>query len=324
MKLATLDDGTRDGQLIVVNGEGTRYAPATGIAPTLQGAIDSWQQHQEALSRLSERLRSGAVQGHTLDPTRLLAPLPRAYEWVDASAYLNHVRLVRKARGAAPPPGLTKDPLVYQGGSGVLLGARSPVPLPDPEWGLDFEGEVSVVLADVPRGLTAHEAESRILLLMLANDLSYRNLIPQELAKGFGFFASKPATAYSPFAVTPDELGAVWSDGRVHGELHCYVNENRVGRANAGVGMHFSFPDLIAHIARTRAFTAGTILGSGTVSNEDEASGVSCIAELRARETVQHGAPVTPFLSPGDSIRIELVIDHERPLGSIEQEVVAA
>ena len=324
MKLASLDDGTRDGQLIVVDGDGARYTPATSIAPTLQAAIDTWRQSHEALGHLSERLTSGAVEGHMLDETKLLAPLPRAYEWVDASAYVNHVRLVRMARGAALPPGLLEDPLIYQGGSGVLLGARSPVPLPNTAWGLDFEGEISVILGDVARGLSAREAEPRILLVMLANDLSYRNLIPAELAKGFGFFASKPATAYSPFAVTPDELGSAWAEGRVHGELCCYVNDRQVGRANAGVGMQFSFFDLIAHIAKTRAFTAGTILGSGTVSNEDEASGGSCIAELRARETIKHGTPSTPFLAAGDWVRIELVVDGKKPLGSIEQEVVTA
>ncbi len=324
MKLATLDDGTRDGQLIVVTKNAERYAPASGIAKTLQSALDAWKEKKPALLELSERLASGSLPGEVLDETQLLAPLPRAFEWVDASAYLNHVELVRKARGAALPPDMTSEPLVYQGGSGVLLGARSPVPLPDPEWGLDFEGEIAVVLDDVPQGISPEAAESRVLLVMLANDLTYRNLIPAELGKGFGFFSSKPATAYSPLAITPDELGAHWSAARVHGELNCYLNGKRLGHANSGEGMHFSFGDLIAHIAKARSFCAGTILGSGTVSNAEEARGVSCLAEQRAREILAHGSPITPFLSVGDSVRIELTIDGESPFGSIQQEVVTA
>lgn len=323
MKLATLKDGTRDGRLIVVDGEGTRFTSAHTVAPTLQAALDTWDEARPLLEGLSQALSAGKVEGRALDPGQLSAPLPRAYEWVDASAYLNHVRLVRKARGAALPPELAKEPLVYQGGSGVLLAAREPVALPDPNWGLDFEGEVCVVLGDVARGVTPRDAERCILLLMIANDLTYRNLVPSELGKGFGFFASKPATAYSPFAVTPDELGPAWSQGRLHAELHCYVNGTRVGRANAGVGMQFSFLDLVSHIAKTRSFTAGTLLGSGTVSNEGEASGVSCLAELRAQEIVDHGAARTPYLTIGDSLRIEMVADGKKPFGTIDQEIVA-
>lgn len=322
MKLASVDDGSRDGQLVVVNRAGTLYLPAEGIAATLQQALDAWQQCAPRLRELAARLQAG--DGVELARTRCLAPLPRAYEWVDASAYLNHLILVRRARGAEPPATLETDPLVYQGGSGVLLGPYADFPLPNAEWGLDFEAEVAVVLGDVPRGTGAAAAGQTIRLLMLANDWSYRNLIPSEIAKGFGFFNSKPATAFSPFAVTPDELGEAWYGGRVHHPLLCTLNRQRVGAPQAGVGMHFSFHDLIAHIAQTRAFTAGTILGSGTVSNPDERAGVACLAERRARELLAHGAARTPFLAVGDSIRIEMLdAAGESIFGAIEQEVTA-
>jgi fumarylacetoacetate (FAA) hydrolase len=324
MKLASVADGTRDGQLVVVNRAGTRLLPAAGVAATLQGALDDWQHCAPRLRELAASLEAGDRAGVEVARARWLSPLPRAYEWIDGSAYLSHMILVRRARGAEPPATLHTDPLVYQGGSGVLLGPYAPVSLPNSEWGLDFEAEVAVVLGDVPRGISAGVAGQTIQLVLLANDWSYRNLIPNEIAKGFGFFNSKPATAFSPLAVTPDELGEAWYGGRLHHPLLCTLNGQRVGAPNAGVGMHFSFHDLIAHIAQTRAFTAGTILGGGTVSNSDESVGVACLAERRARELLAHGAARTPFLAVGDSIRIEMLnAAGESIFGAIEQEVTA-
>jgi fumarylacetoacetate (FAA) hydrolase len=324
MRLATVDDGTRDGELVVVDPTGTRQRSAKHIARTLQQALDDWSRLEPALRALAETLKRDAADADELELERLLAPLPRAFEWVDGSAYLHHIRLVRRARGAEPPATLETDPLVYQGGSGVLLGSRARIALPDPAWGLDFEGEVCVILKDVRRGLSASEAESAIALLMLANDLSYRHLIPAELAKGFGFFNSKPATAFSALAVTPDELGPAWRGGRLHLALRCSLNGREVGAPDAGAGMHFSFHELVAHIARTRDFTAGTILGGGTVSNDDPAAGVACLAEQRCLETLQLGAPRTRFLEPGDRLRIEMRDGMGRDIfGGIEQEVVA-
>jgi fumarylacetoacetate (FAA) hydrolase len=244
---------------------------------------------------------------------------------VDGSAYLNHVRLVRRARGAEPPPTLETDPLVYQGGSGVLLGPTDDLAIPDPAWGTDFEAEVCAVLGDVPRGVSAADADRHVRLLVLANDVTHRNLVPPELAKGFGFFQSKPATAFSPFAVTPDELGGAWRGGRLHARMKVRWNGELVGDTETGPEMHFSFHDLLAHVARTRAFTAGTILGSGTISNEDRARGYSCIAEQRALEMIDHGAPRTRFLQAGDTVEIEArdAAGHS-PFGVISQRVVAA
>jgi fumarylacetoacetate (FAA) hydrolase len=322
LKLATLSDGTRDGCLVVVSPTGARYTDAAHVAPTLQAALDDWPRAEPRLRALAHDLVSGRVEGLPLDVERLRAPLPRAYEWIDASAYLSHVIRVRKARGAEPPPTLQTDPLVYQGGSGVLLAAREPMRLPDPAWGLDFEGELCAVLGDVPQGVSLNDAPACIRLFMLANDVTYRNLVPGELAKGFGFFQSKPATAFSPFAVTPDELGTTYREGRVHLPLACWLNDELLGDPDAGE-MHFSFFALIAHLAKTRAFTAGTILGSGTVSNAATERGVSCLAELRARETIEHGAPRTPFLKTGDRVRIEMLdASGVSIFGAIEQEVV--
>jgi fumarylacetoacetate (FAA) hydrolase len=323
VKLATLDDGTRDGRLIVVDARGLRYRAGSEVAPTLQAALDDWQRVEPGLRALSDELNRDDQAGAPLALEQLLAPLPRAYEWIDASAFLSHVIRVRKARGVEPPASLRSDPLVYQGGSGVLLSARAPLQLPNPAWGLDFEGELCAVLADTPRGAPARDAARYIRLFMLANDVTYRNLVPSELAKSFGFFCSKPATAFSPFAVTPDELGARYTDGRVHGALRCWLNGVSMGDPDARE-MHFSFFDLIAHITQTRAFTAGTLLGSGTVSNEAEARGVTCLAELRAQETIAHGAPRTPFLKVGDRVRIDMSGgDGISVFGAIEQEVVA-
>lgn len=323
MKLATLRDGSRDGTLIVVDARGERYAPAASIAPTMQAALDAWERVEPALRALSADLREGRVEARPIDFARLGPPLPRAYEWVDGSAYINHIVLVRKARGAEPPATLETDPLVYQGGSGVLLGPCDPIPLADPAWGLDFESEVCVVLGDTPQATTTEEAHRYVRLLMLANDVTLRNLIPAELAKGFGFFNGKPATAFSPFAVTPDELGEPWRGGRVHLPLRTTLNGALAGDPDAGPEMHFSFFDLIAHITKTRAFTAGTILGSGTVSNADPARGVSCLAERRMREIIETGEATTEFLKVGDRVRIEMLDPTGASLfGAIDQEVV--
>ncbi len=324
MKLATLRDGTRDGVLIVIGPHDDTYAHAAAIAPTLQAALDEWDDMEAPLRNLARALAHGEAPSHPLDPSRLGPPLPRAYEWIDGSAFLNHVRLVRRARGAEPPPTLETDPLVYQGGSGVLLGPTDDIALADPAWGCDFEAEVCVILADTPQGTTAAEAEKRVRLLMLANDVTLRNLVPTELSKSFGFFQSKPATAFSPFAVTPDELGGAWRDGRVHLPLRTTYNGALAGDPDAGPEMHFSFYDLVAFIAKTRSFTAGTILGSGTVSNADRARGVSCLAERRMIEAIDAGAPVTPFMQPGDTVQIEMLDARGRSVfGRIDQRVVA-
>ncbi len=325
MRLGTLRDGGRDGRLVVVRRDAEAVLDAGRVARTLQEALDRWDECAPSLRALAASLDAGDVRGEPLDPDAFHSPLPRAFEWVDGSTYLNHARLVRKARGAELPPSFETDPLVYQGGSGVLLGPTEDIPLPDPEWGLDFEGEVCAVLGDVPRGVAAADGPGHVRLLCLANDLTYRNLVPGELAKGFGFFQSKPATAFSPFAVTPDELGPAWKGGRAHLRLTVRWNGERVGDLDTGPEMHFSFGDLLQHLARTRGFTAGTILGSGTISNADRARGWSCIAEKRTLETLDHGAPGTRFLQAGDTVEIEARDGGGRNLfGTIAQEVVAA
>lgn len=324
MKLATIDDGTRDGQLAVVRRDGTRLVAAADIAPTLQAALDDWERCAPLLERLARQVENEEVETHPVVPERLLAPLPRAYEWVDGSTFLNHVRLVRKARGAALPPTLETDPLVYQGGSGELLGPTRDLPLGDSSWGLDFEAEVCIVTSDVPRGTRAQDAGRYVRLLMICNDVSLRGLIPGELAKGFGFYQSKPATAFAPFAVTPDELSDTWREGRLHLDMLVDYNGAQVGRTHAGPEMHFSFFQLIEHLTKTRNLGAGTIVGSGTISNEDRARGISCLAEARMIETIDEGAPKTPFMSAGDTVRIEMK-DAEgiSIFGAIDQKVVA-
>ncbi|MGN6105536.1 MAG: fumarylacetoacetate hydrolase family protein [Kofleriaceae bacterium] len=327
MKLATLRDGSRDGRLVVVRRDGEVGAPSPESWPTLQRALDDWSAAEPALRAIADQLEAGTIDASPIDPHRLGAPLPRAYEWIDGSAFLNHVILVRKARKAEPPATLETDPLIYQGGSGDLLGPRDPIELHDPEWGLDYESEVCVVLGDVPIGTRAADAAGYVRLVLLANDCTLRNLIPAELAKGFGFFQSKPATAFSPFAVTPDELEAagLWRDGRLHLRVRSTYNGEVIGDCDAGPEMHFSFYDLIQHVAKTRRFTAGTILGSGTVSNADRRRGVSCLAERRMIETIDHGAPSTPFMAVGDRIEIEAYDDAGvSPFGKIDQRVVAA
>jgi fumarylacetoacetate (FAA) hydrolase len=324
MKLATLNDGSRDGALLVVNRLGTACASAAAIAGSLQAALDEWDVAEPKLRALAESLERGDISGLPLEPERLMAPLPRAYEWVDGSAYVNHIVLVRRARGADPPESLLSDPLVYQGGSGALLGPREAFELVDEAWGLDFEAEVAIILGDTELGVTSSDASKAIRLLVLANDWTYRNLVPAELAKGFGFFTSKPATAFSPFAISPDELGAAFHDGRVHLRLISKYNGALIGDPDAGAEMHFSFFDLIAHICKARRFSSGTILGSGTVSNADPSRGVSCLAERRARETIEHGKPVTPFMKAGDRIQIEMFgPDGVSLFGRIDQEVIA-
>ncbi len=323
MRLATLDDGSRDGQLVVVRSDGAAWADASPLARCLQAALDRWEEVAPRLRDLAAALDAGRAEARPLAERTLRAPLPRAYEWIDGSAFLNHVRLVRQARGAELPPTLTTDPLVYQGGSGVLLGPNDPIPLGDPAWGLDLEGEVCVITGDVPRGTGAGEALSHVRLLCLANDLSLRHLIPPELAKGFGFFHGKPPTAFSPFAVTPDEAGPAWRGGRLHLRMLVRLNGEILGDLETGPEMHFSFADLLAHVTRTRALTAGTILGSGTVSNQDPARGVSCLAERRTREQLSGAPGRTPFLSVGDRVEIEVRDAAGRDLfGTIDQRVV--
>lgn len=322
MKLASLRDG-RDGRLVVVSRDGSRYIDAGGVAPNLRTALEHWTTAEPKLRDISKLLENGELTSFMLDPRLLDAPLPRAAEWIDGSAYLNHVLLVRKARGAEPPPTLYTDPLVYQGGSSVLLGPFDDIQVADLAWGADFESEVCVVLDDLPEGTKADGAGAHIKLLMLCNDVTLRNLIPDELAKGFGFFQGKPATAFAPFAITPDELGDAWKDGRVHLPLCTRLNGALAGDPNAGPEMHFSFFDLVQHIAKTRSFSAGTILGSGTVSNEDAARGVSCLAEKRTREKLDSGAPSTPFMKYDDVVEIEMLDATGHNLfGTLRQKVV--
>jgi fumarylacetoacetate (FAA) hydrolase len=323
MRLATIDDGTRDGELVVVHSDGARAARAAAVAPTLQRALDAWSTTEPELRALAVRVERGEVPLFALDFEKVRAPLPRAYEWVDGSAYINHIILVRKARNAEPPKTLRTDPLVYQGGSSDMLGCRQDIELVDPEWGLDFEAELGVILDDTPLGTSAEEAARHVKLLVLLNDVTLRNLVPAELEKGFGFFTSKPATGFAPFAITPDELGDAWRGGRGHLPLRSTLNGVLVGDPNAGPEMHFSFFDLVAHITKTRRYGAGTILGSGTVSNEDRARGISCLAERRMIEIIDGGKPITPFMKEGDTIQIELSDTAGRNVfGTIRQRVV--
>jgi fumarylacetoacetate (FAA) hydrolase len=322
VKLASLKGG-RDGRLAVVSRDLTRAVPATGIAPTLQAALDDWARARPALESLAASLESGRAGGIEFDGGDALAPLPRAYHWVDGSAYVNHVELVRKARGATMPESFWTDPLVYQGGSDDFLPPTADAPFGGEDLGIDLEGEVAVVTDDVPMGTDAAEARGHIQLVMLVNDWSLRNLIPAELAKGFGFYQSKPATSFSPVAVTPDELGDAWRDARVHLPLVVHVNGGPFGRPNAGVDMTFDFGTLIAHCAKTRRLGAGSIVGSGTVSNRDRSTGSTCLAERRMLETLDLGKPMTPFLSFGDRVRIEMLDGAGRSIfGAIDQRVV--
>lgn len=324
MKLATLRDTTRDGKLVVVSRDNTRFIEASNIAKTMQEALDRWDEVKPLLESLYKDLSSGITKGQAAAVEKFAAPLPRAYEWIDGSAYINHVLLVRKARNAEPPKTLKTDPLIYQGGSGIFLGSCDPIYLANEEWGCDFEAEVAVILGDTPQGTTKAEASKYIRLLMIVNDVSLRNLIPAELEKGFGFFQSKPASAFGPLAVTPDELGDAWKDGRVHLPLISNYNGKKFGDPNAGPEMFFGFNELIEHLAKTRSYTAGTILGSGTVSNEDRARGSSCLAEKRMIEIIDSGKAVTPFMKVDDTIEIEMFDKSGRSIfGKINQKVIS-
>jgi fumarylacetoacetate (FAA) hydrolase len=325
MKLATLRDGSRDGQLVVVSRDLTLAHHAAGIVGRLQGALDDWDFIAPQLTDLYQTLNEGrARHAFPFDPALAMAPLPRAYQWADGSAYVNHVELVRKARGAEMPPSFWTDPLMYQGGSDDLLGPRDAIVCPSEEFGIDFEAEVAVVTDDVPMGATPPAAAAQVRLLMLVNDVSLRHLIPAELAKGFGFFQSKPATAFSPVAVTPDELGEAWRDAKVHRPLVVHWNGEQVGAPNAGDDMTFDFGQLIAHIAKTRNVRAGSIVGSGTVSNLDRSRGYCCIAEKRSLEMIESGAARTPFMQYGDRVRIEMFDAHGQSIfGAIDQTVAA-
>jgi len=326
MKLATIKDGTRDGQLAVVSRDLKLAHIADGIAPTLQAALDDWSFIAPQLAELSDALNEGRTRRHfDFDPARCMAPLPRAYQWADGSAYVNHVELVRKARGAEMPASFWEDPLMYQGGSDDFIGPCDDIVLAHEAWGIDFEAEIAVITGDVKMGATPDEAQQHIRLVMLANDVSLRNLIPDELAKGFGFFQSKPATSFSPVAVTPDELGDAWNHGKVNLPLRSTWNGKLVGEPHAGTGMIFNFPQLIAHLCKTRNARAGTIVGSGTVSNKDASRGYSCIAEQRCLEIIEHGAATTEFMKFGDTIRIEMLDADKRTIfGAIDQTIAQA
>ena len=335
MKLASIKNGTRDGELVVVSKDLARCAPASAIAPNLQNALDDWSNVAPELESLSDQLNSGGVPGQPFDQAQCLSPLPRAYQWADGSAYINHVELVRKARGAEVPESFYTDPLMYQGGSDLFLAPRDPIPLSDPAWGCDMEGEVAVITDDVAIGCTPEEAASHIKLVMLVNDVSLRGLIPAELAKGFGFFQSKPQTAFSPVAVTPDELGDLWKDNLVHRPLNVDLNGEPFGRAHVGVDATFNMAQLVAHVAKTRPVGAGSIIGSGTISNKgadggpgkpvaEGGLGYSCIAEIRMIETIQDGAAKTPFMTHGDTVAVEMFdADGRSIFGRIEQTVTA-
>ena len=333
MKLASLKNGTRDGRLVVVSKDLTRCTDAAFLAPTMQSAVDNWTKYAAHLENLSESLEVGSVPSERFHESESTSPLPRAYQWADGSAYVNHVELVRKARNAEMPETFWTDPLMYQGGSDSFLSPRGAIVLADAACGIDMEGEVAVIVDDVAMGATPDKAAAAIRLVMLVNDVSLRNLIPAELAKGFGFFQSKSSSAFSPVAVTPDELGDAWHGGKLHLPLCVDLNGKAFGRANAGVDMTFNFGQLIAHAAKTRPLCAGTIIGSGTVSNKDKDGGpgkpvasgglgYSCIAEVRMIETINTGKPATPFMQFGDTVRIEMKdAKGHSVFGAIEQTV---
>ena len=336
MKLASFNDGSRDGRLVVVSKDLTRCCAAGYIAPTLQYAIDSWERVAPKLEALYRDVEHQTVPCERFHEREALSPLPRAYQWADGSAYINHVELVRKARGAEVPESFYRDPLMYQGGSDGFLAPRQDIPLGDNAWGMDMEGEIACITDDVPMGVSKEDAADHIKLLMLVNDVSLRGLIPGELTKGFGFFQSKPASAFSPVAVTPDELGEAWSGNVIHLPLMVDYNGEAFGRANAGVDATFSLAELVAHAAKTRSLGAGTIIGSGTVSNHglggdpgkpvsEGGLGYSCIAEIRMIEQIATGEATTPFMQPGDTVRVEMRDKEGHSIfGAIEQAVVSA
>jgi len=325
MKLATLKDGSRDGQLVVVSRDLKTVHYATDIAGKLQTALDDWNFYAPQLQDLYDALNAGrARHPFPFQPKDCMAPLPRAYQWADGSAYVNHVELVRKARGAEMPPEFWKDPLMYQGGSDDFIGPQDDIVCASEAFGIDFEAEVAVITGDVRMGATPEQAGESIRLVMLANDVSLRNLIPAELGKGFGFFQSKPATAFSPVAVTPDELGEAWRDRKVHRPMVVHWNSRKVGSPDCGTDMVFDFGQLIAHICKTRNVRAGSIVGSGTISNVDRSKGYCCIAEQRMIETIEHGKPETEFMKYGDAVRIEMFDAQGHSIfGAIDQVVAA-
>ncbi|MGB3472325.1 MAG: fumarylacetoacetate hydrolase family protein [Erythrobacter sp.] len=334
MKLATLNDGTRDGKLVVVSKDLTRCCAAGYIAPTMQYALDNWARVAPELEVLARDVDHETVPCERFHERQAHSPLPRAYQWADGSAYINHVELVRKARGAEVPDSFYHDPLMYQGGSDGFLPPRADIPLGDTAWGCDMEGEIAVVVDDVPMGVTPEDAAGHIKLVMLVNDVSLRGLIPGELAKGFGFFQSKPASAFSPVAVTPEELGDAWKDSLVHLPLMVDYNGEPFGRAEVGVDATFNMAQLVAHAAKTRSLCAGSIIGSGTISNKgadggpgkpvsEGGLGYSCIAEIRMIETITNGEPTTRFMAPGDTVKVEMRdADNHSIFGAIEQTVV--
>lgn len=323
MKLASLKDG-RDGRLVVVSKDLKRCTPAGDTAPTLQAALDDWQDSAPRLEALYRNLCSRVITGEPFDAAECASPLPRAYQWADGSAYVNHIELVRKARGAEMPESFWSEPLMYQGGSDEFIGPGEDICVEDEAWGIDFEAEVTVITDDVPMGVKAKAAGAHIKLFMLVNDVSLRNLIPGELAKGFGFFQSKPSSAFSPVAVTRDELGEAWKGGKLHLPLHATLNDTKIGSPNAGVDMTFNFPELISHAAKSRPLGAGCIIGSGTVSNVDRSAGSCCLAEVRMLEIIADGKAKTPFMKFGDRVRIEMFDDQGKSIfGAIDQKVKA-
>lgn len=335
MKLSTLKNGTRDGHLVVVSSDLSSYVSAEVIALTLQAALDDWSVAEPQLRELASELESGSVTAQPFDETRCASPLPRPLQWMDGSAYINHVELVRRARKAEVPASFYEDPLMYQGVSGTSLAPYDPIPLGDPDWGCDMEAEVCVITDDVPMGVSEADAAKHIKLIVLCNDVSLRGLIPAELAKGFGFFQSKPPTAFSPVAVTPDDLGDAWKDTLIHLPLRVDYNSKPFGRADAGADATFSLAKLVSHAAKTRPLVAGSIIGSGTISNKgadggpgkpvsEGGLGYSCIAEIRMIETIKRGSPSTPFMSDGDKVRIEMInASGQSIFGAIEQKVQA-
>ncbi|MGL6122858.1 MAG: fumarylacetoacetate hydrolase family protein [Shewanella sp.] len=324
MKLASYNNGRRDGQLMLVSRDLSKTVAVPAIAHTLQQLLDGWDLLKPQLQELYDALNEGMLDNaQAFDEAKCLSPLPRAYQWADGSAYVNHVELVRKARGADMPDTFWTDPLIYQGGSDSFIAPKADIPLASEDWGIDFESEMAVITDDVPMGVSSDNAAKHIKLLMLVNDVSLRNLIPGELAKGFGFFQSKPSSSFSPVAVTPDELGARWEDSKVHLPLITYLNGELFGRPNAGVDMTFNFSQLVSHVAKTRPLGAGAIIGSGTISNYDRSAGSSCLAEKRMLEVIAEGKATTPFMRFGDTVRIEMLDDNDVTIfGSIVQQVV--
>ena len=333
MKLASLKTKNRDGELIIVSKDLKRYTSCKEIAPTMQSALDNWNQVQKKLNNLSKMLNNDEVKSLPFDETSVHSPLPRAYQWADGSAYVNHVNLVRKARGAKLPESFWTDPLMYQGGSDDFIPPQSPILLPDETWGIDMEAELAVITNDVPMGTKSNYAEEKILLIMLVNDISLRNLIPSELSKGFGFFQSKPSTSFSPVAVTLDEVDDFWAHGKLNRIMEVDLNDQPLGRVNTSIDMTFNFPQLISHASKSRKLGAGTIIGSGTISNRDKnggpglpidkgGDGYSCLAELRMVETIKYGNPKTPFMDFGDKVRIEIHDNYGQSIfGKIDQKV---